>query len=168
MRGSDPDAAVYWLARMLEAGEDPRFIARRIVIAASEDVGDADDAVLGVAVAAASALELVGLPEAQLNLAQAAIAVARAPKSPAVSRAIWGARSDVRSGVIGEVPAHLRDAHYAGATQLGHGNDYISPHDDPERARAQVHLPDELLERRWYRPRPTEDRPRGEDPSDDS
>ena len=153
MRGSDPDAAVYWLARMLEAGEDARFIARRIVIAASEDVGDADDSVLGVAVAAARAVEFVGLPEAQLNLAQAAIAVARAPKSAAVSRAIWGARADVRAGAVGEVPAHLRDAHYSGAADLGHGTDYISPHDDPVKAEGQRYLPDELADRGWYRRR---------------
>ena len=153
MRGSDPDAAVYWLARMLEAGEDARFIARRIVIAASEDVGDADDSVLGVAVAAARALEFVGLPEAQLNLAQAAIAVARAPKSAAVSRAIWGARADVRAGSVGEVPAHLRDSHYSGASEIGHGSGYVSPHDDPEKAAQQRYLPDELANRGWYRRR---------------
>lgn len=153
MRGSDPDAAVYWLARMLEAGEDARFIARRIVIAASEDVGDADDSVLGVAVAAARALEFVGLPEAQLNLAQAAIAVARAPKSAAVSRAIWGARADVRAGSVGEVPAHLRDSHYSGASEIGHGSGYVSPHDDPANAAQQRYLPDELVDRGWYRRR---------------
>ncbi|MDA3010560.1 MAG: replication-associated recombination protein A [Actinomycetota bacterium] len=153
MRGSDPDAAVYWLARMLEAGEDARFIARRIVIAASEDVGDADDSVLGVAVAAARALEFVGLPEAQLNLAQAAIAVARAPKSAAVSRAIWGARADVRAGSVGEVPAHLRDAHYSGAAEIGHGSGYVSPHDDPAKAAQQRYLPDELADHGWYRRR---------------
>lgn len=153
MRGSDPDAAVYWLARMLEAGEDARFIARRIVIAASEDVGDADDSVLGVAVAAARALEFVGLPEAQLNLAQAAIAVARAPKSAAVSRAIWGARADVRAGSVGEVPAHLRDSHYSGASEIGHGSGYVSPHDDPAKAAQQRYLPDELVDRGWYRRR---------------
>lgn len=153
MRGSDPDAAVYWLARMLEAGEDARFIARRIVIAASEDVGDADDSVLGVAVAAARALEFVGLPEAQLNLAQAAIAVARAPKSAAVSRAIWGARADVRAGSVGEVPAHLRDSHYSGASEIGHGSGYVSPHDDPAKAAQQRYLPDELANRGWYRRR---------------
>ncbi len=168
MRGSDPDAAVYWLARMLEAGEDARFIARRIVIAASEDVGDADDSVLPVAVAAAEALELVGLPEAQLNLAQAAIAVARAPKSPAVSRAIWGARADVRSGLVGEVPAHLRDSHYAGAAEIGHGNDYISPHDDPVGGRAQAYLPDGLSQRRWYRPDLTDGQTTEEGSRDDS
>ena len=163
MRGSDPDAAVYWLARMLEAGEDPRFIARRIVIAASEEVGDADDSVLGVAVAAARALEFVGLPEAQLNLAQAAIAVARAPKSSAVSRAIWDARADVRAGAVAEVPAHLRDSHYSGASELGHGTDYVSPHDDAVAAREQRYLPDELADRGWYRRRRSHDETREAD-----
>ena len=121
MRGSDPDAAVYYLAAMLEGGEDPRFLARRIVIAASEDVGNADPQALVVAVAAAQALEHVGLPEAQLNLAQAAIYVARAPKSNASARAIWDARADVRRDGIGEPPAALRDAHYRGAAARGHG-----------------------------------------------
>ena len=115
MRGSDPDAAVYWLARMLEAGEDPRFIARRMVIFASEDVGMADPQALVVAVAAAHALEFVGLPEAQLNLSQAVIHLATAPKSNASALAVWNARADVAAGALGEVPAHLRDAHYRGA-----------------------------------------------------
>ena len=144
MRGSDANAAVYWLARMLEAGEDPRFIARRMVIAASEDVGEADPNALAVAVAAAQALDFVGLPEAQLNLAQAAVYIARAPKSNAVAQAIWGARDDVRSGRVVEVPAHLRDAHYQGASQLGHGNDYVSPHNDHDAAVRQKYLPDSM------------------------
>lgn len=152
MRGSDPDAAVYWLARMLEAGEDARFIARRMIILASEDIGMADPGALGVAVAAAEALDRVGLPEAQLNLAQAAIHLALSPKSDAVAQAIWTARADVRNGQIAEVPAHLRDAHYSGAEQLGHGTGYISPHHDPERARHQSHLPESWAGRRWYRP----------------
>ena len=115
MRGSDPDAAVYWLARMLEAGEDARFIARRMVIFASEDVGMADPQALLVAVAAAHAVEHVGLPEAQLNLAQAVVHLATAPKSNRAALAIWNAREAVRDGAVGEVPAHLRDAHYSGA-----------------------------------------------------
>ena len=133
MRGSDPDAAVYYLAAMLEGGEDPRFLARRIVIAASEEVGDADPTALVVAVAAAQALEHVGLPEAQLNLAQAAIHVALAPKSNAVAQAIWQAREDVRREGIGEPPAMLRDTHYRAAAARGHGAGYVSPHDDPVR-----------------------------------
>ncbi len=128
MRGSDPDAAVYWLARMLEAGEDPRFIARRMVIFASEDVGMADPQALVVAVAAAHALEFVGLPEAQLNLSQAVIHLATAPKSNASALAVWGARADVAAGALGEVPAHLRDAHYSGAKVIGHGAGYEYPH----------------------------------------
>lgn len=154
MRGSDPDAAVYWLARMLEAGEDARFIARRMMILASEDIGMADPSALGVAVAAAEALDRVGLPEAQLHLAQAAIHLSLSPKSDAVARAIWSARSDVRHGEIAEVPAHLRDSHYSGAEQLGHGVDYVSPHRDPEGARRQRHLPESWAGRRWYRPGP--------------
>ncbi len=152
MRGSDPDAAVYWLARMLEAGEDARFIARRMIIFASEDVGLADASALQVAVAAAHALEHVGLPEAQLNLAQAAIHLATAPKSNRAALAIWNARSDVRDGVLGEVPPHLRDAHYKGAESLGHGVGYEYPHHDDAGWVAQHYLPDELLDRRWYEP----------------
>jgi putative ATPase len=159
MRGSDANAAIYWLARMLEAGEDPRFIARRIVIAASEDVGMADPTALQVAVAAAQALELVGLPEAQLNLAQAAVHVATAPKSPSVSRAIWSARDDIRAGTVGEVPAHLRDAHYSGAAQLGHGTTYQSPHDH-DGWLDQEYLPAALAQRRWYAPGTISDEPR--------
>ncbi len=144
MRGSDPNAAVYWLARMIEAGEDPRFIARRMIIAASEDVGMADPSALTVAVAAAQALEVVGLPEAQLNLAQAAVHIARAPKNNAVAMAIWTAREDVRNGRVAEVPAHLRDSHYQGAAQLGHGVDYVSPHNDPRGSKSQKYLPDSM------------------------
>lgn len=144
MRGSDANAAIYWLARMLEAGEDPRFIARRMVIAASEDVGVADPNALTVAVAAAQALDFVGLPEAQLNLAHAATYIANAPKSNAVAKAIWAAREDVRSGRVVEVPAHLRDSHYQGASTLGHGIEYVSPHSDPEQARSQKYLPDAM------------------------
>ena len=150
MRGSDAQAAVYYLARMLEAGEDARFIARRMVILASEDVGLADPSSLVVAVAAAHAVEHVGLPEAQLNLAQAAIHLARAPKSNSVALAIWNARADIRNGAVAEVPAHLRDAHYQGAAILGHGVEYHYTHDDP--ARHQEFLPEALADRVWYRP----------------
>ncbi len=149
MRGSDPDAAVYYLAAMLEGGEDPRFIARRMVILASEDVGNADPQALLVAVAAAQALEHVGLPEAQLNLAQAAIYLAGAPKSNASARAIWDARNDVRERGIEAPPAALRDAHYAGARARGHGEGYVSPHDDPSGA-LPSHLPDGLQGRTYY------------------
>lgn len=152
LRGSDPDAAVYWLARMLEAGEDARFIARRLVIFASEDVGLADSRALATAIAAAHAVDYVGLPEAQLNLAQATIALAVAPKSNRSAMAIWQARSDVRAGRLGEVPAHLRDAHYAGAADLGHGVGYEYPHDHEGAHVVQDHLPAALMGTTWYRP----------------
>lgn len=152
MRGSDPDAAVYYLARMLEAGEDARFIARRMIIFASEDVGMADSQSLVVAVAAAQALDHVGLPEAQLNLSQAAIHLSTAPKSNRAALAIWNARSEVQGGAVGEVPPHLRDAHYKGAASLGHGVDYDYPHDHPDGWVAQQYLPDELVDRRYYQP----------------
>ncbi len=151
MRGGDPDAAVYYLAAMLEGGEDARFIARRMVILASEDIGNADPRALLVAVAAAQALEHVGLPEAQLNLAQAAIYLARAPKSNAAAKAIWDARAEVRERGIQAPPAALRDAHYAGARSRGHGEGYVSPHDDAVRAAAD-HLPDGLKGRTYYVP----------------
>ena len=152
MRGSDPDAAVYWLARMLEAGEDARFIARRMTIFASEDIGMADPQALMVAVAAHQALEFVGLPEAQLNLAQAVVHLATAPKSNASAMAIWNARSDVAAGALGEVPAHLRDSHYQGAKVLGHGTGYEYPHAHEAGWVAQQYLPDELSGRSWYHP----------------
>jgi putative ATPase len=152
MRGSDADAAIYWLARMLEAGEDARFIARRMVIFASEDVGMADPQALLVAVAAAHAVEHVGLPEAQLNLSQAAIHLATAPKSNRSALAIWKARDDVRTGLVGEVPAHLRDTSYQGATSLGHGVGYEYPHDHDGGWVRQQYLPDRLADRRWYVP----------------
>jgi putative ATPase len=152
VRGSDPQAAIHYLARMLEAGEDPRFIARRLVILASEDVGLADHTSLLIAVAAAQAVEHVGLPEAQLNLAQATVHLATAPKSNSVAVAIWSARDDVRAGGIGEVPAHLRDAHYRGAESLGHGTGYTYPHDDPRGWIEQNYLPEALRGRVWYRP----------------
>ena len=152
MRGSDPQAAIYWLARMLEAGEDARFIARRMVIFASEDVGMADPQALVVAVAAAHAVEYVGLPEAQLNLAQAAVHLATAPKSNRTALAIWNARAAVQHGALGEVPPHLRDAHYQGASQLGHGTEYRYPHDDPSGWVDQQYLPDPLVGTRYYEP----------------
>ena len=152
IRGGDPDGGLYWLARMLEAGEDARFIARRLVVLASEDVGAADPMSLVVADAAARAVEFVGLPEAQLNLAQAVVHLATAPKSNAVAMGIWTAREEVRTGPGGEVPLHLRDAHYRGAKSLGHGTGYEYPHDDPAGWVPQQYLPDELVDRRYYRP----------------
>jgi len=163
MRGSDPDAAVYYLAAMLEAGEDPRFIARRMIVLASEDVGNADPQALVVAVAAAHALEHVGLPEAQLNLAQAAIYLATAPKSKASANAIWDARTEVREGGNLRPPAMLRDAHYAGAKKLGHGEGYIDPHTDP-RGSELDYLPEELKGRRYYRPSGNGEEGRQDDP----
>jgi putative ATPase len=149
MRGSDADAAVYWLARMLEAGEDPRFIARRIVIFASEDVGNADPQGLVVAAAALQAVEFVGLPECQLNLAQAVTYLATAPKSNASTLAIGKAREDVRSGRTLQVPEHLRDAHYRGAEKLGRGQGYQYAHDFAGGWIDQAYLPEE---RRYYEP----------------
>lgn len=152
IRGSDPDAALHWLARMLEAGEDARFIARRLVILASEDVGMADSNGLVVADAAARAVEFVGLPEAQLNLAHATIYLATAPKSNTVTVALGRARADVRDRSVGEVPMHLRDRHYAGAKQLGHGEGYEYPHDDPSGWVDQRYRPPELDGRIYYEP----------------
>jgi len=152
MRGSDPDAAVYWLARMLEAGEDPRFIARRMVIFASEDVGMADPQALLVATAAAHAVEYVGLPEAQLNLTQAALHLSTAPKSNTVLTSIGAARRDVQAGRGRAVPAHLRDAHYRGANDLGHGEGYQYPHDDPRGWVEQRYRPDDVADRTYYEP----------------
>jgi putative ATPase len=152
MRGSDPQATVYYLARMLEAGEDARFIARRMIIFASEDIGMADPQALLVAVAAGQALEHVGLPEAQLNLSQAAIHLATAPKSNRSALAIWNARGDVQNGAVGEVPPHLRDAHYKGAQSLGHGVGYDYPHDNPKGWIDQQYLPDEQRDKQYYEP----------------
>jgi putative ATPase len=152
IRGGDADAALHYLARMLEAGEDPRFIARRLVILASEDVGMADPLALVVAVAAHHAFELVGLPEGQLNLAQAVVHLAQAPKSNRAAAGIWAARADVREGRGGEVPEHLRDGHYQGAATLGHGKGYEYPHDDPTGWVDQQYAPDDLVGRRYYEP----------------
>ncbi|GAA1461002.1 replication-associated recombination protein A [Nocardiopsis exhalans] len=152
MRGSDPDAALHYLARMIEAGEDPRFIARRLVVHASEDVGMADPTALQTAVAAAQAVELIGMPEARINLAQAVIHISIAPKSNAVITAINEALTDVRRGQAGPVPAHLRDAHYKGAADLGHGKGYRYAHDFPGGVAPQQHAPEGLTERQYYRP----------------
>lgn len=152
VRGSDPDAGLYWLARMLESGEDARFIARRLVILASEDVGEADPLALVVADAAARAVEFVGLPEAQLNLAQAVVHLACAPKSNRVTVALGRAQQDVRHGPRGEVPAHLRDAHYRGAATIGHGQGYVYPHDEPGAWAPQQYRPAELGDARYYEP----------------
>src|SRR6201986_5448341 len=152
MRGSDVDAALHYLARMIAAGEDPRFIARRLIVHASEDVGMADPTALQTAVAAAQAVEFVGLPEARINLAQAVIHLALAPKSNAVIKAIGAAQADVQAGLIGAVPNHLRDAHYAGAKRLGHGQGYVYPHDRPEGIVGQQYAPDAVNGRAYYEP----------------
>jgi len=152
LRGSDPDAAIHWLARMLEAGEDPKFIARRLVIFASEDIGNADPQALLVAAAAAQAVQFVGLPECRLNLAQAAIYLAVAAKSNAVIKAIDTAISDLSKEAIGPVPAHLRDSHYPGAKKLGHGRGYQYPHSLPGRWVDQQYMPDNLIGKRYYEP----------------
>jgi putative ATPase len=152
IRGSDADAALHYLARMIEAGEDPRYIARRLIVHASEDVGMADPTALPVAVAAAQAVEFVGLPEARINLAQAVLHLSLAPKSNSVIRAITAAEGDVRAGLIGSVPPHLRDAHYPGAARLGHGRGYVYPHDLPEAVAPQVYAPAPVEDRQYYQP----------------
>ena len=152
MRGSDPDATMHYLARMIAAGEDPRYIARRIVIHAAEDVGLADPTVLSTAVAAQQAVAMIGMPESGLILAEAALAVATAPKSNAVTVALNESLADVRAGKASAVPAHLRDAHYAGAEGLGHGKGYRYPHDFPHAVVGQQYLPDGLEGSRYYRP----------------
>jgi putative ATPase len=152
IRGSDPDAGLYWLARMIESGEDARFIARRLVILASEDVGEADPLALVVADAAARAVEFVGLPEAQLNLAQAVVHLACAPKSNRVTVALGRARRDVQEGPRGDVPVHLRDAHYRSASVIGHGDGYVYPHDEPGAWADQRYRPVELGDARYYEP----------------
>jgi putative ATPase len=152
MRGSDPDAAVFWMAQMLESGEDPEFIARRMIIFASEDVGNADPRALQVAVAAFDALRYVGLPEASLNLSQAAIYLAAAPKSNASMRALGKAREELMRHGAQAVPGHLRDAHYPASKRLGHGEGYRYPHDYPGAWVDQQYLPDRLREARFYEP----------------
>ncbi|HEU5126856.1 MAG TPA: replication-associated recombination protein A [Glycomyces sp.] len=152
LRGSDVDAAMHYLARMVVAGEDPRFIARRLVVFASEDVGMADPTALQTATAAATAVERIGLPEARINLAQAVVHLATAPKSNAVITAVDEAIADVRSGKIGPVPAELRDAHYKSAAQLGHGTAYVYPHDAPLGVVPQRYAPDAVAGRDYYRP----------------
>lgn len=152
MRGSDADAAVHYLARMLEGGEDPRFVARRIMILVSEDIGLADPQALQVATAAAQSVALVGMPEARIILSQAVIYCALAPKSNAAYNAINRAIADVRAGASGQVPVHLRDAHYAGAKQFGHGDGYIYAHDAPGNVAAQQYLPDTLRGTVYYEP----------------
>lgn len=152
VRGSDVDAALHYLARMLVAGEDPRFIARRLMILASEDVGMADSNALRVAVAAAQTVALIGLPEAQLTLAHCTIYLASAPKSNAVTTALAAAMDDIKAGKAGLVPAHLRDGHYAGAAALGNAQGYRYSHDDPDGVVAQQYPPDELVGVDYYRP----------------
>lgn len=154
IRGSDVDAALHYLARMIEAGEDPRFLARRLMILASEDIGMADPTALQTATSAAQAVAMIGLPEARIILAQAVIALATAPKSNAVYKAIDAAIADVRKGDAGAVPPALRDAHYAGAKKLGHGHAYVYPHDDPQGIVAQQYAPDEVDGRNYYQPGP--------------
>jgi putative ATPase len=152
IRGSDVDAALHYLARMIVAGEDPRFIARRLMVHASEDVGMADPTALPVAVAAAQVAQLVGMPEARLALAQATVHLATAPKSNAVISAVDAAIAEVRAGAVGAVPPHLRDGHYAGAARLGNAIGYRYPHDVPEAVLTQQYPPDELVGRDYYRP----------------
>ncbi|RBM23994.1 replication-associated recombination protein A [Streptomyces sp. PT12] len=152
IRGSDVDAALHYLARMVEAGEDPRFIARRLMISASEDIGLADPTALPTAVAAAQAVAMIGFPEAAITLGHATIALALAPKSNAAVVAIGEAQADVRAGLAGPVPAHLRDSHYKGAEKLGHGQGYQYPHDLPGGIAAQRYAPDTVHGKRYYRP----------------
>jgi putative ATPase len=154
IRGSDVDAALHYLARMVEAGEDPRFIARRLVVHASEDIGMADPTALQTAVAAAHAVQFIGMPEGRLALAQATVHLATAPKSNAVITAIDAALADVRAGATGSVPAHLRDGHYAGSARLGHAQGYRYPHDAPDGVLAQQYPPDALVGRNYYEPHP--------------
>jgi putative ATPase len=152
VRGSDVDAALHYLARMLVAGEDPRFIARRLMILASEDIGMADPMALQVAVAAAQTAALIGMPEAQLTLAHATIHLATAPKSNAVTTALAAAMDDIKAGKAGLVPAHLRDGHYSGAAALGNAQGYRYSHDDPDGVVAQQYPPDDLVDVDYYRP----------------
>lgn len=152
IRGSDVDAALHYLARMLVAGEDPRFVARRLMILASEDIGMADPTALPMAVAAAQTVALIGMPEAQLTLAHATVHLATAPKSNAVTAALSAAIGDIRAGKAGQVPAHLRDGHYSGAVRLGHAQGYRYPHEDPDGVVPQQYPPDEVRGTDYYRP----------------
>lgn len=152
LRGSDVDAALHYVAKMLEAGEDPRFIARRLMISAAEDVGMADPTALQTAVAAAQAVQLVGMPEARIILAEAVVHIATAPKSNAAYNGINAAIADVRAGRGQGIPAHLRDAHYPGASQLGHGKGYVYSHDEPHGIALQQYAPDDLVGRDYYEP----------------
>ena len=152
MRGSDPDATLYWLAKMINAGEDPKFIARRIIISASEDVGNADPNALNIAVSAFNAVNVIGMPEARIPLAQAAIYLATAPKSNASYLAIDRALEDIRSKDTGKVPSHLRDASYVGAQKMDHGIGYKYPHDFDRAYINQQYLPDELIGKKYYKP----------------
>nr|WP_221220538.1 replication-associated recombination protein A [Mycolicibacterium sp. BK634] len=152
IRGSDVDAALHYLARMLIAGEDPRFVARRLMILASEDIGMADPTALLTAVAAAQTVQLIGMPEAQLTLAHATVHLATAPKSNAVTTALGAAMNDIRAGKAGLVPAHLRDGHYAGAAKLGNAVGYRYPHDDPDGVVPQQYPPDEVSGVDYYKP----------------
>lgn len=152
IRGSDVDAALHYLALMIEAGEDPRFIARRLVIHASEDIGMADPTALQTATAAANAVQFIGMPEGRLPLAQATIHLATAPKSPSVIKAIDAALADVRAGRTGAVPPHLRDGHYEGAKKIGHAVGYLYPHDDPRGVVEQRYMPEGLDDARYYQP----------------
>jgi putative ATPase len=152
IRGSDPDAALHYLARMIDAGEDPRFIARRVIISAAEDIGMADPQALPIAVAAAQAVQLIGMPEGRIPLAEAVVYLATAPKSNAAYVGIDAAIADVRAGRLGRVPKPLRDAHYPGAKRLGHGKGYVYPHDEPVGVVEQQYLPDPLVGTEYYRP----------------
>ncbi|HEV7166655.1 MAG TPA: replication-associated recombination protein A [Micrococcaceae bacterium] len=152
IRGSDVDASLHYLARMLEAGEDPRFVARRIIISASEDIGMADPTALQTAVAAAQAVQLIGMPEGRIVLAEAVVHLATAPKSNAAYMGINAAIADVRAGLGSGIPIHLRDAHYPGSKQLGHGKGYIYSHDEPHSVASQQYAPDDLVGRDYYRP----------------
>ena len=152
LRGSDVDAALHYLAKMLEAGEDPRFISRRLMISAAEDVGMADPTALQTAVAAAQAVQMIGMPEGRLILAEAVVHIATAPKSNAAYKAIGAATADVRAGYGKGIPAHLRDAHYPGAKQLGHGKGYVYSHDEPHGVAKQQYPPDDLVGKDYYKP----------------
>ncbi|MGD9580671.1 MAG: replication-associated recombination protein A, partial [Vampirovibrionia bacterium] len=156
LRGSDPDAAIYWLAKMIQGGEDPRIIARRLLVTASEDVSNADPMAFVIANSAYQALEKLGMPEARIPLAQATIYVANAPKSNSAICAIDAALSDIREGKAYAVPLHLKDAHYKDAKKYGHGTNYVYSHSNPEYK--QQFLPDELKNKKYFEPKhPAED-----------